>query len=272
MNPLYSIVLNNASSSEVISPDNIREELARILASPEFRASPRRREMLTYLVEEMLAGRGGELKGYNIGTSVFGRGPDFDAQSDPVVRIEARRLRRDLAGYYVSAGRADLLRISIPTGQYVPEVSRRGGDGLPPKGENNAPDSDLSENNSGSAAASIKQDDDRAGNRFRRIAAALLVIFALFSAALGYLYFERLPAGDNSESPAARGPALLVLPFNVHGDSASVPVLAAGISERLIADLNRSPTSDCMCQARIALKPRSPTWPGPHSRRQHRLF
>jgi hypothetical protein len=164
MNPLYSIVLNNASSGEVISPVNIREELARILASPEFKASPRRREMLTYLIEEMLAGRGGELKGYNIGTSVFGRGLDFDAQSDPVVRIEARRLRRDLAGYYVSAGRADLLRISIPTGQYVPEVSRRGDDGFPSKGENNAPDSDLSEKDSGKAAASIKQDDDRAGN------------------------------------------------------------------------------------------------------------
>ncbi len=62
--------------------------------------------MLAYLVEEMLAGRGGELKGYTIGTSVFGRAPDFDAQSDPVVRLEARRLRRDLASYYVSAGRA----------------------------------------------------------------------------------------------------------------------------------------------------------------------
>jgi TolB-like protein len=240
MNSLHSIVLNNAPSDEVISPDNIREELARLLASPEFKASPRRREMLAYLVEEMLAGRGDELKGYTIGTSVFGRGPDFDAQSDPVVRLEARRLRRDLASYYVSAGRADPLRISIPTGHYVPEVSRPGAGGSPSNGGNSVPDADMREKDAGSAAAAIKREDDQARNHFRRMAAALLVIFALIGV-LGYVYFERLPTGDNLESASARGPALLVLPFNVHGDGAGVPVLAAGISERLIADLKRFP-------------------------------
>jgi TolB-like protein len=241
MKPLDSIVLNSAPLDEALSPDNIREELARILASPEFKASPRRREMLTYLVEEMLAGRGGELKGYSIGTSVFGRSPDFDAQSDPVVRIEARRLRRDLASYYVSAGRADLLRISIPTGQYLPEVSRPRDSGSPSNGGNSVPDSDVREKDLGSAAAPIGPDHDQAGNRFRRIAAAVLVIFVLFSAALGYVYFEQLAAGDNSQAESARGPALLVLPFDMHGDGAGVPFLAAGISERLIADLNRFP-------------------------------
>ncbi len=240
MNSLHSIVLNNAPSDDTISPHNIREELARILVSSEFKASPRRREMLAYLVEEMLAGRGGELKGYTIGTSVFGRGPDFDAQSDPVVRLEARRLRRDLASYYVSAGRADPLRISIPTGQYVPEVSRPGDDGLLPKGGNNAPDSDASEKDPDSAAKPINRDDYRAGNQFRPMVAAVLVIFALIGV-LAYVYFERLPAGASSKSASVRGPALLVLPFNVHGDGASVQFLAAGISERLIADLNRFP-------------------------------
>lgn len=238
MNSSYSSALMNASSDEAVTQDEIRGELARILASPEFKASPRRREMLIFLVDEMLAGRGGELKGYTIGTSVFGRGPDFDAQSDPVVRLEARRLRRDLASYYVSAGRTGPLRISIPTGHYVPEISRTADRDLPSKGEIGTDNSDRSRTNPGPRAAHIRRDGDYlSGKQFRRTA-ALAVIFALI-AALGYMYFGRLPPGDSSES--LRGPAVLVRPFNSHGDGSGVPILAAGISERLIADLNRFP-------------------------------
>ena len=108
----------SAVATEPIEPDEVRAELARVLASAGFRSAPRRRELLRYLVEEMLAGRGDLLKGYSIATSVFGRGEDFDPQTDPVVRLEARRLRLDLADYYVSVGRDDPLRIEIPKGHY----------------------------------------------------------------------------------------------------------------------------------------------------------
>ena len=98
----------------------IRDQLARILASPTFQSSARREALLRYLVEEALAGRADRLKGYTIGVDVFGLDETFDPKSNPFVRLEARRLRRDLDGYYATAGRGDPVRISVPKGAYVP--------------------------------------------------------------------------------------------------------------------------------------------------------
>lgn len=97
-------------------------ELQRILDSTDFRSTPRRRQLLNYLIGELLAGRENGLKGYTIATVVFGRDENFDPQTDPIVRTEARRLRHDLDSYYVSAGRNNPLRITIPKGQYIPVV------------------------------------------------------------------------------------------------------------------------------------------------------
>ncbi|MBY6092842.1 hypothetical protein [Maritimibacter alkaliphilus] len=101
-------------------PAEVRRQLERILAFPELQASDRRREMLRYVVEEALEGRTAEIKATTIAMAVFGRGADFDQQTDPVVRLEARKLRRDLDNYYADAGREDAIRISIPKGRYVP--------------------------------------------------------------------------------------------------------------------------------------------------------
>jgi adenylate cyclase len=54
----------------------------------------RQARFLRYIVEETLAGRADRIKAYSVGTVVFERDASFDAQSDPVVRIEAGRLRR----------------------------------------------------------------------------------------------------------------------------------------------------------------------------------
>src|SRR5262245_15802222 len=98
----------------------IREQLERIVASPEFVASERGRKFLKFVVEETLAGRGERLKGYSIATQVFSRGEEFDAQNDPVVRIEAGRVRRALERYYLVAGTSDRTIITIPKGGYLP--------------------------------------------------------------------------------------------------------------------------------------------------------
>ena len=103
----------------------VRAELERVIASPEFSASERDRKFLRYVVEETLAGRADRIKGYSIGTEVFGRDASFDAQSDPVVRIEAGRLRRALERYYLMDGRTDAIHIDIPKGAYVPTFRRR---------------------------------------------------------------------------------------------------------------------------------------------------
>ena len=121
------------------SADEVREQLERVIASPEFSASERDRKFLRYVVEETLAGRADRIKGYSIGTEVFGRDASFDAQSDPVVRIEAGRLRRALERYYLMDGRADPIRIDIPKGAYVPTFTRRTGPSVEAPATSEAP-------------------------------------------------------------------------------------------------------------------------------------
>ena len=103
-----------------LSEQAVRETLRRVLSHPEFLASPKRRNFLSYVVEETLAGRADQIKGYAIATAVFGRGGDFDPGLDPIVRIEAGKLRRELERYYLVAGGQDPIRIDIPKGRYVP--------------------------------------------------------------------------------------------------------------------------------------------------------
>ena len=74
----------------------IREQLVRILNSGPFHQSQRRQRFLEYLVNETLAGRGGRLKAYNVALEVFDRPETFDPITDPLVRIEAARLRDKL--------------------------------------------------------------------------------------------------------------------------------------------------------------------------------
>lgn len=98
----------------------IRAALDRILASDAFRSAPQLAAFLGFIVERSLAGRAVELKGYTIAVEAFGRPPDFDPQSDPIVRVEAGRLRKALVQYYAGEGVAEPLRIAIPVGGYVP--------------------------------------------------------------------------------------------------------------------------------------------------------
>jgi adenylate cyclase len=95
--------------------------LRRILNSPHFDTSDRNRRFLEYVVEETLAGRHDRIKAYTIATVVFGRDDGFDPTLDPVVRMEARRLRRSLERFYLVEGEVGLVRIELPKGGYVPK-------------------------------------------------------------------------------------------------------------------------------------------------------
>jgi len=101
----------------------IRAQLARILASPEFEATDRMRDFLRFVVEEKLAGRAQSLNAYTIAIAVFDRDEEFNGTNDPIVRIQAGRLRRALERYYLTAGTRDPIQITIPKGRYIPYFS-----------------------------------------------------------------------------------------------------------------------------------------------------
>lgn len=103
----------------------VRRQVEQIFSSPDFDASRRSKEFLRFIVEETLAGRGDDLTQTAIATRVFGRKDDFDAVVDPIVRIQAGRLRRSLERYYLLSGRSDGLRIELPRGTYVPAFHPR---------------------------------------------------------------------------------------------------------------------------------------------------
>ncbi|UZF92672.1 hypothetical protein [Bosea sp. NBC_00550] len=108
-----------------ISEDDIRAQLGRILASDDFKVPERVRRFLSFVVEETLFGRADRIKAYAIAVEVFGRRADFDVSNDPVVRIEAGRLRRGLERYYLLEGSTDPLVIEITKGGYVPSFRWR---------------------------------------------------------------------------------------------------------------------------------------------------
>ncbi|WP_342359194.1 hypothetical protein [Terrarubrum flagellatum] len=110
--------------TDQVTPEEIREQLARLRASDLFASSPQLVNFLDYVVEERLAGREAEIKGYTIAVEALGRPPEFDPQVDPIVRVEARRLRRTLRVYYSGAGAHDPIVISMPTGGYSPTFHR----------------------------------------------------------------------------------------------------------------------------------------------------
>ena len=105
----------------------IRSQLDRILEHPEFKATARVRDFLRFVVEQTLQGNARQLKGFTIAREVFGRDKNFDAAHDPVVRIQAGRLRRAIERYYLVAGSHDPIRIDIPKGGYVPVFSEHAG-------------------------------------------------------------------------------------------------------------------------------------------------
>jgi TolB-like protein/Flp pilus assembly protein TadD len=103
----------------------VLEHLERILASPTFQQGDRLKRFLKFIVSEAVAGRRHELKEYVIGVQVFGKEESFDPRTDPIVRVQARRLRAKLVRYYREEGRADETVIELPKGGYAPVFKQR---------------------------------------------------------------------------------------------------------------------------------------------------
>jgi hypothetical protein len=96
----------------------IRAELGRVIAA--LSGSERLRKFLSFIVDETLQGRAGQIKEYVIGVQVYGKPAVYDARTDSTVRVEASRLRARLQQCYDTEGRNSRIVITIPKGGYVP--------------------------------------------------------------------------------------------------------------------------------------------------------
>lgn len=192
-------------------------QLARILSSADFDATDRKHRFLRYIVDEALAGRGSRIKAYSIAVEVFGRDASFDPQTDPIVRVEAGHLRRALERYYLTAGQADPILISIPKGGYVPTFSLR--NALSPAPEEAA---------NVAVPVSSRQ---RPQNTLRFTAAA--VILAAVTALAWWVYFLR-PA---PQKPVV--PRLLVEWFDDLSGTDESAALARGLTQEVISQLSK---------------------------------
>lgn len=103
-----------------VQADQVRVHLEKILASRVFVRSGRLARFLRFLVTQGLVGEAGKLKEYALGIDVFDRDSDYDQRFDPIVRVEARRLRIKLQEYYEKEGQADPVRIELAARGYVP--------------------------------------------------------------------------------------------------------------------------------------------------------
>ena len=122
------------SAGPQISLFEKREELRRVLASKYFVSSPKKTRFLEFISDQTFLGNGDKLNEYLIGVEVYDRGVDFDPQRDPIVRVQAHEIRKSLNKYYADEGLNGTLRISIPTGHYVPVFTRNSSSGEVPEG------------------------------------------------------------------------------------------------------------------------------------------
>ncbi|OWV81199.1 hypothetical protein ATY77_23475 [Rhizobium sp. R634] len=214
-------------------PASIRAQLDRILASPEFLASERGRRFLQYIVEQTLEGHGEQIKAFAIAQAVFGRDASFDAQNDPVVRIEAGRIRRALERYYLVCGSSDPINITIPKGGYAPRFSS--GEAI---------------SNAGEAVAAAHRENNQQRSRHRRpIAYRDLLLpagIAVLIGAIGALVLVRPLASylaTPEAPPASAAPPvnsktrIVVEPFAALGGTDRGADFAKGLVDQLIAKL-----------------------------------
>ena len=208
---------NAVESRQSPCPEEIRAQLERILTSSEFPTVGRGAAFLTYIIEESLAGRADRIKGYAIALEVFRRDRRF-TQEDPVVRIEAGRLRRALERYYLIAGQNDPVRIDVPKGGYVPVFSRI----MPPPAECE-PDTKRF------VPAAIPQKPARGRLALAATAAAVVVVAGLGSA---------IWMSSTSKNIHPDEPTVIVAPFaDLGGPDAKL--YAAGLTEELMTTLPR---------------------------------
>jgi adenylate cyclase len=217
------------------SHDAIRAQMDTMLAHGEFNASARNRRFLSYVVEETLQGRGARIKAYTIALAVFERGDDFDPLTDPIVRIEASRLRRAIEHYYLTVGKHDQVRIDMPKGSYVPTFSIA----VAATDELHRTESDPSPIISTPQPA-IAPDAVKPGRLQSKlmIAVAGMAVLALASAAI-IVTLLRLAPPPITVASGSHSPSVMVLPFETASAGQDLDYVALGMTYEIISKLTQ---------------------------------
>ena len=107
------------------APEDIQKQLNKIVHSKVFRHSSALQRLLQYLISRSIEDPFGDIKEYTIGTEVFDRGPNYDPQTDTIVRVQVHRLRLKVKEYYESEGTKDPIVVDVPKGRYIPTFEFR---------------------------------------------------------------------------------------------------------------------------------------------------
>lgn len=194
----------------MLTREAIQAELDRVLASPHFASAGRLGPFLRYLVEKTVSGDTALLKESLLGIEFFQRGPGFDPRLDPIVRVEARRLRARVEKHYAETPDPRTVRIVLQRGSYIPTFQEEIASVEP---------------------ATEVQPGAPSPRRFRW-GVAVLGLTVVVGAILGWRTFQQRPPKPTS---------LCVLPVsNLTGDP-SHNDLADGLTEELIDSLSRLP-------------------------------
>jgi adenylate cyclase len=218
----------------------VRLELQKMLASKDFDSSRRNRRFLTFVVEETLASRRDRIKAYNVALAVFDRSSDFDPLTDPIVRIEASRLRRSIERYYLTGGRADRVCIAMPKGSYVATFAYANPDGPGVAVTEAITPIDVEEPVAEDIAATVLpviEPRKPIRSQIGLIGVAVLA-FAIGAAVWTTLAFT--PSQIEPLSPAAHETAILVLPFDYVGPEVGHAGMARALTTEIIANLTQS--------------------------------
>lgn len=97
----------------------VSQHVDQALSSPFFRKAERQARFLRFVVDVALQSPEPTIKESDIGIAVYDRRSDYDPRTDPIVRVEAARLRARLREYY-EVTPPERMRIDIPKGRYIP--------------------------------------------------------------------------------------------------------------------------------------------------------
>jgi hypothetical protein len=211
----------------------VRRQVRKIAESDTFRRSRRSQEFLEYTVERALESRFEELKERVIGTTLFGRPPDYDTGSDSIVRVVANETRRRLQEYNRVEENYSPVRIELPPGSYMPLIQHVE---LPEPVVDDAP-----------PATKIASPAPAVHARFPRPLGLTVALAVVLSAAVVVLWFQNRSLSSQLSGKKEASQEALVLPWSAMFEgNRGINILLADSSVGGIQNLlhRRLPLSD----------------------------